>query len=149
MAAATEESQMSDVERASARVAELLAEREAANASQKPDPAAAVSPAEDKRLVERGKALHKKVGEVDQVEGQLRQVRASQSGKTLYLELGSLRGPNAICGRYRAELKVFTEKELRDLVGKRLRLRGKVVKDPSNRIAIDLGAKDAVEVIEG
>ncbi|MCH7224763.1 hypothetical protein [Haloferula sp. A504] len=147
MAAATEEAQMTDVERASARVAELMAEREAANAAANPNPAPAVDPTEDKRLVARGKALHNKLGEVDHVEGQLRQVRASRSGDTIYLELGSLRGPNAICGRYKTKLKVFTEKELRDLVGKRLRLRGKVVKDPGNRIAIDLTAKDTIEVI--
>jgi hypothetical protein len=139
---------MTDVERASARVAELLAEREAAHAATAPPPVAAATPEEDKRLVARGKALLQKVGKVEQVEGLLRQVRSSQSGKTIYLEFGSLRGPNAVCGRYRTELEVFTEKELRDLVGKRLRLRGEVVKDPSKRIAIDLATKDTIEVIE-
>ena len=74
-------------------------------------------------------------------------MRASQSGKTLYLEFGSLRGPNAIFGRYEKKHEVFTEEEIRALEGKHLRLKGKVIKDQGKRIAINLATKDSIEVI--
>ena len=148
MGAATAEAEMSDVERASARIARAMADREAANNAAKPTPAPAVDPEEDKRLIARGKELLQKVGEVHQFEGQLRLVRASQSGKTLYLEFGSLRGPNAIFGRYEKKHEVFTGEEIQALVGKRLRLRGKVIKDQGKRVAIDISATDGIQVID-
>lgn len=142
---------MSDSDRIAARAAEMAAEIErmsAAHENKNPPPVAA-SPEVNAHLIQVGRELRKRVGASTKLEARLVSVRASKSGKTVYLEFGTSADPDAICARYRTELKAFTEEQLRGHVGKRLRIRGKVVNDPSGRVAIDIGGKKAVEVLKG
>ena len=143
------EKELSPAEIASARAA-AMAEEVAEIARLPEDGSAGQAPPElDAKLIEVGRQLRGSIGKRARLGVRLYQVRASDSGKTLYLEFGSTRESDAICARYRTDLGIFTEEQLKKHIGKRLYIQGKVVADPSGRVAIELDDEDSLEIDPG
>jgi hypothetical protein len=140
---------LTDAERVSRRAAELAKEISGIAEIPEPGTAGVVSPEVNQRLIEVGRQLRENPGKTTKITARLFAVRASGSGKTIYLEFGSTEDPDAICARYRTDQGIFTEVELRGHIGKVVRVRGKVVNDSGGRIAIDLTGKDGLKVEKG
>jgi hypothetical protein len=79
-------------------------------------------------------------------------VRLSSSSKSLYIEFdGAGVAANRACGRYRTELAVagLSVSELGYLIGKRVRLRGKVMEEQgTGRTIVDVTSPDQIEVLD-
>ncbi|MCU0794573.1 MAG: hypothetical protein MUF31_01415 [Akkermansiaceae bacterium] len=140
-----EDRSLSPAEIASARAAQLAGENAGQAQPAPEDTAGLASEALNRRLIEIGSQLRGAIGQPTEMEGMIYRVRASNSGKTIYLEFGSSVEPNAICARHLPEgdAQAALEK-FQTLVGKNVRVKGTVVADPSGRIAIDLESFEAV-----
>ena len=144
-----EDRTLTPAELASARAAQLAEEIKQFPLLPPPGTAGFASEELNQRLIEIGTQLRETPGRTAQIEGRVYQVRASNSGKTLYVEFGSSVEPNAICARLIPDGKgAEIRKELEEHVGKIVRIRGKVVEDPSGRVAIDLNSSDSITVVD-
>jgi len=135
---------------ASARAAELAAKlAEMGDEAFTPDPGF-VYPEENAQLIRIGTQLRDRVGSRIRLETRIREVRSSDSGKTIYLEFGTTREANALCARYLTKLGAggMSADALRALVGKRVKVSGTVVNDPSGRIALDLTTRGDIELVD-
>jgi hypothetical protein len=128
---------LSAAERVSARAAELTAERARAG-DPPPVPLGPASAEKNAELIELGARLREKTGERFTFETTIYQVRPSHSGKTLYVEFGSSADPDALLARHRVSHGGFTFAQLEEFIGRKVRVEGEIVNDPSGRVALDL-----------
>lgn len=105
------------------------------------------TPEQNAQLINLGRQLRNQLGYSYTLSARLYQIRASKSGKTLYLEFGSSTDPDALCVRHRTKDSSLTQQQLQNSVGKIVRIQGKIVADPSGRIAIDLASAEQLETL--
>lgn len=146
--AAAEDRTLSPAEIASARAAQLASGKADTPATPPTGTAGFASEELNRRLIEIGTSLRGSLGETAEFEGRVLRVRASNSGKTLYLEFGSSVEPNALCARHMPQDIDAARGTFDALAGKNVRIRGIVVADPSGRIAINLESIEAVTVLD-
>ena len=133
---------MTPAEKASARAAELakMAVEEKTAADFGPDHV--FGPAD-------GVVLRDFIGEEVRLQGVLKRVRKSSTGKTIYLEFSKDRGVDDICGRIRVRRgkskKYLAVEKLQPLVGKKIQLRGKVqIESGTGRVVINIAERKQI-----
>lgn len=146
---AAEEPGMTAAERASARASAIAAEVEDMTRPADHHRVRADMAAENERLTRIGRELRRNLDGRDSLTAVVRTVRASDSGKTLYVEFGSAREDDTVCARYRTSRDVFDREDLDALIGEKVRVEGPVVGDPSGRIAIDLKERADIRAVTG
>jgi len=106
----------------------------------------------DERLTEPAAAVLREptfsIGQRHTMIAEVDHVRASRSGKTIYLEFGASNAPGIPCARYHTRHETLDEGQLEKFAGQRIKITGRVVSDPSGRPAIDLTTKAQIETLD-
>ena len=88
------------------------------------------------------------LGQSIDLQTRVTRVRASQSGKTIYLDFDPATAPPVPIARYHTRHETILPLDLEKFSGRPIRIRGRVVSDPSGQPAIDLTALAQIQPLK-